>query len=177
MNVDEIKMLHTVSDVLRRYGVKVERGLAKCPFHKEKTPSLVVKDDHCHCYGCGRHDDIFSIVQHFENCDFKAACEILDGNRKPTLTARRKSEAKAKAREQLKTANEEKEILRQIALNKLIRLSDNYKRYAPKLNKEIDISKLTDSEFDELTNIFDNPMLVEVMNEIDYYTYIYDCLP
>ena len=26
-----------------------------CPFHNEKTPSMTIYEDHCHCFGCGRY--------------------------------------------------------------------------------------------------------------------------
>jgi hypothetical protein len=30
-----------------------------CPFHQEKTASLTVYQDHFHCFGCGKHGDVF----------------------------------------------------------------------------------------------------------------------
>jgi len=45
------------------YGVQVNRGgFASCLFHEERTPSMKLYDDHFHCYGCGEHGDIISLI-------------------------------------------------------------------------------------------------------------------
>jgi DNA primase len=30
----------------------------KCPFHKEKTGSFCILDNHYHCFGCGKDGEI-----------------------------------------------------------------------------------------------------------------------
>ena len=65
--VAEIKGRLPVADVvgetvqLRKAGTTL-KGL--CPFHGEKTPSFVVTPgrDTWHCFGCGKHGDIFTFV-------------------------------------------------------------------------------------------------------------------
>lgn len=62
---------------LIRYG-----GLLKCccPFHKEKTPSLVIyPDGHFHCFGCHTRGDIFCYVMRRDNCTFREAFDKLSG--------------------------------------------------------------------------------------------------
>lgn len=50
-------------DVARFYGLEVKHsGMACCPFHVEKTPSLKVYDDHYYCFGCGEHGDVTNFV-------------------------------------------------------------------------------------------------------------------
>jgi len=45
------------------YGVQVNRGgFASCLFHEERTPSMKLYDGHFHCYGCGKHGDIISLI-------------------------------------------------------------------------------------------------------------------
>ena len=48
--------------VLRHGGANIYKGL--CPFHHEKTPSLVVYEDNqtFHCFGCKTHGDIIDYV-------------------------------------------------------------------------------------------------------------------
>ena len=43
----------TAKDVAMRYGIKINRsGLACCPFHRDKTPSMKI-DKRYYCFGCG----------------------------------------------------------------------------------------------------------------------------
>ena len=45
------------------YGVEVNRyGMALCPFHNDRHPSLYVADDHYHCFACGEHGDVIDFV-------------------------------------------------------------------------------------------------------------------
>ncbi len=52
---------------------------ARCPFHNEKTPSLVISPErnNYYCFGCGANGDIFSFVQEFEGIEFKTALKNL----------------------------------------------------------------------------------------------------
>ncbi|UAT43385.1 DNA primase [Anaplasmataceae bacterium AB001_6] len=52
---------------------------ALCPFHNEKTPSFKVDDkqESYYCFGCGKHGDMFSFIQEFDNCSFIVALEFL----------------------------------------------------------------------------------------------------
>ena len=46
-----------------RYGVEVNHyGMALCPFHNDRHPSLYVADDHYHCFGCGEHGDVIDFA-------------------------------------------------------------------------------------------------------------------
>ncbi len=49
-----------------------------CPFHSERSPSMHVYDDgHYHCYGCGAHGDVFSLIRDKEHLEFTDAVELL----------------------------------------------------------------------------------------------------
>lgn len=79
---DRIKeKLPLVEYVKRR--VKLERNgqtwTGVCPFHGDSNPSFVVweKDDHWHCFGCGKGGDIFTFHQTENNCDFKESLKEL----------------------------------------------------------------------------------------------------
>lgn len=52
---------------------------ALCPFHKEKTPSLVITPERqiWHCFGCGKGGDLIKFVTEFENIEFMDAVKIL----------------------------------------------------------------------------------------------------
>jgi DNA primase len=80
--VAEIKGRLPVADVvgetvqLKKAGTTL-KGL--CPFHGEKTPSFVVTPgrDTWHCFGCGKHGDIFTFVMERESMGFADALKLL----------------------------------------------------------------------------------------------------
>ena len=65
-------------DVARFYGLQINRsGMACCPFHEERTPSLKVYDDHFYCFGCGATGDCTGFVAKlFGISQFEAAKKI-----------------------------------------------------------------------------------------------------
>ena len=50
-------------EAAERYGVEVNHhGMALCPFHNDRHPSLYVADDHYYCFACGEHGDVIDFV-------------------------------------------------------------------------------------------------------------------
>ena len=64
MNLFEIvKYGVSCREAAERYGVEVNRyGMALCPFHNDRHPSLYVADDHYYCFACGEHGDVIDFV-------------------------------------------------------------------------------------------------------------------
>ncbi len=58
------------------------RYVGRCPFHDDKSPSLVVYDDHYHCFGCDAHGDTIDFVMRYHGTSFPDACKILGGELK-----------------------------------------------------------------------------------------------
>ncbi len=80
--LDELRTRLPLSDVLGRRLRLVRAGrLLKCacPFHNEKSPSMVLYDDHYHCFGCGAHGDIVTFTMQMDNLSFIDAVEKLAG--------------------------------------------------------------------------------------------------
>ena len=59
MNIYEtVKSLVTVREAAERYGLNINRhGMACCPFHEDRHPSLKL-DERYHCFGCGADGDV-----------------------------------------------------------------------------------------------------------------------
>ena len=64
MNVfGAVKTSNNTREAAARYGVEVNRHRkALCPFHNDRHPSLLVDDDHYHCYACGEHGDVIDLT-------------------------------------------------------------------------------------------------------------------
>ncbi len=80
--VQEIKDKLNITEVVGQYVQLHKAGrtfTARCPFHKEKTPSFHVSPERgtYMCFGCGERGDVFSFVQKMESIDFPAALKQL----------------------------------------------------------------------------------------------------
>ena len=61
---EEVKELVDVPTAARHYGFEVNRSnMICCPFHSERTPSCKLYHSNFHCFGCGEHGDVISMVQ------------------------------------------------------------------------------------------------------------------
>lgn len=68
-------------DVMEFYGVNFNRrGFAICPFHKEKTASLSIKNEHYKCFGCGAYGGIIDFVMESYGLTFPQAMVRLDSD-------------------------------------------------------------------------------------------------
>jgi len=58
-----IKENVNLREAAERYGVEVNHyGMALCPFHNDRYPSLYVAADHYHCFACGEHGDVIDFA-------------------------------------------------------------------------------------------------------------------
>ena len=64
MNLFEIvKYGVSCREAAELYGVEGNHyGMALCPFHNDRHPSLYVADDHYYCFACGEHGDVIDFV-------------------------------------------------------------------------------------------------------------------
>ena len=63
MNVFEaVKQSVTTRQAAEHYGIRIGRnGMACCPFHHDKTPSMKL-DRRYHCFGCGADGDVIDFT-------------------------------------------------------------------------------------------------------------------
>ena len=64
MNLFEVvKANINTQEAAQAYGIDVNHyGMALCPFHNDRRPSLYVSDDHYHCFACGEHGDVIDLT-------------------------------------------------------------------------------------------------------------------
>ena len=64
MNIYEsIKAAISVKQSAEHYGLKVSRnGMACCPFHNDRHPSLKLNEEYFFCFGCGAKGDVIDFV-------------------------------------------------------------------------------------------------------------------
>ena len=79
--LDEIKARLPLADEIGSQIELRKRGrtmVGRCPFHNDRTPSLVVwPDNHCRCFGCQFNGDIFAWTQTYHRISFREAVEEL----------------------------------------------------------------------------------------------------
>jgi DNA primase catalytic core len=71
MEIQEIKTRLSIDTVLNRYNLKLDKHhKIYCPFHQEKTPSLVIypKTNTWYCFGCGATGDTIQFIEMYEKC-------------------------------------------------------------------------------------------------------------
>ena len=60
---ENIKAAISVKQAAEHYGLKVSRnGMACCPFHHDRHPSLKLNEDYFFCFGCGAKGDVIDLA-------------------------------------------------------------------------------------------------------------------
>lgn len=78
ITAEDIKSQVKFTDLIARYGYKVDRHKMLCPFHYEKTGSFHVYETTGKCYGgCGWFGDIIQFVMDKESVYFPEALRLL----------------------------------------------------------------------------------------------------
>ena len=140
MNLFEtVKTAVNAREAAQLYGVAVNRcGMALCPFHNDHHPSLLVADDHYHCFACGAHGDVIDLAANLFGLSLYDAARKLEADfhlapDKPLPESiRRKLKQKTKA-QQLR----EDERLCCSVLGQYRRTLEEWKlRYAPQTPEE-----------------------------------------
>ena len=75
---ETVKQSVTIREAAERYGIEVKRGgMACCPFHDDKNPSMKLNEEYFYCFGCGATGDVIDLTAQLYNLSPKEAAEKL----------------------------------------------------------------------------------------------------
>ena len=75
---EAVKQSVTVRETAQMYGIEVNRsGMACCPFHDDKNPSMKLNEEYFYCFGCGATGDVIDFTARLYNLSPKEAAEKL----------------------------------------------------------------------------------------------------
>ena len=163
MNVFEaVKQTVTTRQAAEMYGIRVNRhGMAVCPFHNDRNPSMKV-DKRFHCFGCGADGDVIDFTAQLYGIDAKSAAEKLAADFQiPYTHHKRKESVKKPVRKK-----SEEQMYRELETRCFKVLSDYFhllryweRAYAPEPEDETW-----------------HPLFVEALQKKDHIEYLVDVL-
>ena len=122
------------------YGIDVNHhGMALCPFHNDRHPSLYVSDDHYHCFACGEHGDVIDLTaKRFDLRLYDAARKLAsDFHLAPDKPLPKAIRQKLKHKTRAQQLRENEQLCFSV-LNEYRRLLlDWEKRYAPQAPEDV----------------------------------------
>ena len=75
---EAVKQSVTVREAAQMYGIEVNRsGMACCPFHDDKNPSMKLNEEYFYCFGCGATGDVIDFTARLYKLSPKEAAEKL----------------------------------------------------------------------------------------------------
>ena len=110
----EVKEYVTARQVAEGYGLQVRKnGLACCPFHDDKHPSMKI-DKNYHCFACGAGGDAIDYVSRmFGLSQYEAACKLIEDFRLP-VASKNCTELSRQEKEHIRRERAEQERIVQI---------------------------------------------------------------
>ena len=130
---ETIKVAISVKQAAEHYGLKVNRnGMACCPFHNDRHPSMKLNEDYFFCFGCGVKGDVIDFVaRSFDLSSYEAAQKLASDfgldPKPPTAAAMVKPK-----RPYIRQFREDEMLCFRVLMDYLHLLEDWKVRYAPK---------------------------------------------
>ena len=134
---ETIKATISVKQAAEHYGPKAGRnGMACCPFHNDRHPSLKLNEDYFFCFGCGAKGDVIDRVARLCNLTSLQAAQKLASDyeldpKPPTAAAMVKPK-----RPYIRQFREDEMLCFRVLTDYLHLLEDWKVRYAPKTMDE-----------------------------------------
>ena len=157
---ETIKAAISVKQAAEHYGLKAGRnGMACCPFHNDRHPSLKLNEEYFFCFGCGAKGDVIEFVARlFDLSSYEAAQKLAADfgfdPKPPTAAALPKPKHPC-----IRQFREDKMLCFRVLTDYLHLLEDWKVRYAP---------KTPDDALDD--------RFVEACQMLDYIEYLADIL-
>ena len=158
---ETIKAAISVKQAAEHYGLKASRnGMACCPFHHDRHPSLKLNEDYYFCFGCGAKGDVIDLVARLFDLSGYEAAQRLVADFGIDIEPGQAAAASCKPKRPHIRQFREDEMLCFRVLTDYLHLLEDWKvRYAP---------KTPDDALDD--------RFVEACQMIDYIEYLADIL-
>ena len=135
---ETIKAAISVKQAAEHYGLKASRnGMACCPFHNDRHPSLKLNEDYFFCFGCGAKGDVIDLVARlFDLSGYEAAQKLAADfgiSTEPGQAVRASYKPK---RPHIRQFREDEMLCSRVLTDYLHILEDWTVRYAPKTPDE-----------------------------------------
>ena len=135
---ENIKAAISVKQAAEHYGLKVNRnGMACCPFHHDRHPSLKLNEDYFFCFGCGAKGDVIDLTARLLDLSGYEAAQRLAADfgivTEPGLAAATICKPK---RPHIRQFREDEMLCFRVLTDYLYLLEDWKVRYAPKTPDE-----------------------------------------
>ena len=135
---ETIKAAVPMRQAAEHYGLKVNRnGMACCPFHHDRHPSLKLNEDYFFCFGCGSKGDVIDLVARLFDLNSHEAAQKLAADFGISTEPGQAAAASCKPKRPHIRQFREDEMLCFRVLTDYLHLLEDWKvRYAPKTPDE-----------------------------------------
>ena len=135
---ETIKAAVPVNQAAEHYGLKVSRnGMACCPFHHDRHPSLKLNENYFFCFGCGAKGDVIDLVARmFELSGYEAAQRLAADFGISTEPGQAVAASCKPKRPNIRQFREDEMLCFRVLMDYLHLLEDWRVRYAPRTPDE-----------------------------------------
>ena len=131
---ETIKAAVPMKQAAEHYGLKVNRnGMACCPFHHDRHPSMKLNEDYFFCFGCGAKGDVIDLVARlFDLSGYDAAQKLAADFGISTKAGQAATAICKPKRPHIRQFREDEMLCFRVLTDYLHLLEDWKVRYAPK---------------------------------------------